>query len=200
MAEEISFIVALRTFNINVSNVMVGGTKEEIAKIPVFKYKAPPSLNEPSSSSSTNDLEQQGQQQAEIIPKTESSTSRAPTAKKSNYIRRFMKRHQKQESNKSSTTPTPETINQYLTIPNAEDALCSICLSEYENDEIICKLWCQHHFHHECCAEWLALNSKCPLCKRDFRGKNYIDPNSSEDDEEGEEEEEDSDLDEEERV
>lgn len=179
---------------------MVGGTKDEIAKIPVFKYKAPPSLNEPSSSSSTNDLEQQGQQQAETIPKTESSTSRAPTAKKSNYIRRFMKRHQKQESNKSSTTPTPETINQYLTIPNAEDALCSICLSEYENDEIICKLWCQHHFHHECCAEWLALNSKCPLCKRDFRGKNYIDPNSSEDDEEGEEEEEDSDLDEEERV
>jgi E3 ubiquitin-protein ligase DOA10 len=32
---------------------------------------------------------------------------------------------------------------------------------------------CQHHYHKECVHEWLGLNSKCPLCKRDFRGKNY---------------------------
>lgn len=30
---------------------------------------------------------------------------------------------------------------------------------------------CEHHFHKDCVHEWLALNSVCPLCKRDFRGK-----------------------------
>lgn len=35
--------------------------------------------------------------------------------------------------------------------------------------------------------EWLALNSKCPLCKRDFRGKDYVgdsDESDTDDDEE----------------
>ncbi|ORZ03109.1 hypothetical protein BCR43DRAFT_482761 [Syncephalastrum racemosum] len=30
---------------------------------------------------------------------------------------------------------------------------------------------CGHHFHKDCVHEWLGLNSVCPLCKRDFRGK-----------------------------
>jgi len=98
-----------------------------------------------------------------------------------------------------------------ITIPRAEDAACSICLGEYETDELICKLWqvysfslfvpcyrcdilmqivsyrCQHHYHKDCVQEWLALNSKCPLCKRDFRGKDYVsdsDESDTDDDEE----------------
>lgn len=94
----------MRTFNINVSNVMVGGTKEELSKIPVFKYKA----NE--------------EQQTESVK---------PTMKKANYFSRFRKSHGKENI----------TTNKYLTIPKAEDAVCTICLSEYENDELVCKLW-----------------------------------------------------------
>jgi hypothetical protein len=43
---------------------------------------------------------------------------------------------------------------------------------------------CQHHYHKDCVHEWLGLNSKCPLCKRDFRGKDY--QNSIDDEEEEE--------------
>jgi hypothetical protein len=119
--------VAMRAFNINVSNVMVGGTKDEISKIPVFKYKAPLS----------DDLQQQ-QQQTETVINTTAKKTAEPTMKKASYIRRFMKRHQQKENNISNNSPS---INKYLTIPRAEDAVCSICLSEYENDEVVCKLW-----------------------------------------------------------
>jgi hypothetical protein len=36
-----------------------------------------------------------------------------------------------------------------------------------------CYCRCQHHFHKDCLHEWLALNSMCPMCKRDSRGKEY---------------------------
>lgn len=38
---------------------------------------------------------------------------------------------------------------------------------------------CDHHYHHSCVTEWLGLNSKCPLCKRDFR-KDHVDEDSDE--------------------
>ncbi|KAI8094715.1 hypothetical protein BDF21DRAFT_409320 [Thamnidium elegans] len=111
-------LVAMRTFNINISNVMVGGTKEEIAKIPVFKYRAPTtSTAAPSEPQVTATQEQQ-----------------QPTMKKANYFRRFLKPNEKEKDS------LPKT-DKYLTIPKLEDAVCTICLSEYENDELVCKLW-----------------------------------------------------------
>ena len=64
-------------------------------------------------------------------------------------------------------------VFQEIQIHPAEDAVCCICLSEYEDKDLICKLWCNHHFHQSCLVEWLTLNRKCPLCKQDFRGKEY---------------------------
>jgi hypothetical protein len=32
---------------------------------------------------------------------------------------------------------------------------------------------CGHHFGKDCLHEWLGLNSLCPLCKQDFRGKDF---------------------------
>lgn len=43
---------------------------------------------------------------------------------------------------------------------------------------------CDHIYHESCVVEWLALNSKCPLCKRDFRGKDFADDQDSGDEEE----------------
>ncbi|CAO3620554.1 unnamed protein product [Cunninghamella blakesleeana] len=56
-----------------------------------------------------------------------------------------------------------------LEIPNEQDQVCAICLSTYENGDILCRLWCYHHFHKTCVTEWLLLNCKCPLCLRDCR-------------------------------
>lgn len=110
----------MRTFNINISQVMVGGTKEEIAKIPVFKYRAPitSTTTEPAATANV-DHEQQQQ----------------PTMKKANYFRRFLKKPNEKEKDS-----LPKT-SKYLTIPKLEDAVCTICLSEYENEELVCKLW-----------------------------------------------------------
>lgn len=48
---------------------------------------------------------------------------------------------------------------------------CSICQSEYEPDEVIMILPCEHHFHKECAMEWLGKHSKkCPICKESIGG------------------------------
>jgi hypothetical protein len=45
-----------------------------------------------------------------------------------------------------------------------EDALCVICLQEYEEEEELRQLSCKHHFHVKCIDDWLHRNAKCPLC------------------------------------
>ncbi|KAL9551084.1 hypothetical protein MBANPS3_004438 [Mucor bainieri] len=176
-------LVALRTFSINVTNVMVGGTKEEIAKIPVFKYKAtanPTAAADEIASTQTSENT------------NNTTTFTTTTAKKPSFIRRIMKRP---SYHNTSDQQKQHAHLDTITIPRAEDAVCSICLGEYETDELICKLWqtvsnrCQHHYHKDCVHEWLALNSKCPLCKRDFRGKDYkgdSDESGTDDDDEEE--------------
>ncbi|ORX89613.1 hypothetical protein K493DRAFT_155333, partial [Basidiobolus meristosporus CBS 931.73] len=49
-----------------------------------------------------------------------------------------------------------------------DDAICCICLSEYEDGQKLRQLYCHHHFHIDCVDEWLKLNRTCPLCKRDI--------------------------------
>jgi len=55
-----------------------------------------------------------------------------------------------------------------------EDAVCVICLNEYQHDENIKRLPCNHHFHPACIDEWLHINKHCPLCMGN------IDPNGEE--------------------
>ncbi|XP_022851833.1 E3 ubiquitin-protein ligase ATL6-like [Olea europaea var. sylvestris] len=44
---------------------------------------------------------------------------------------------------------------------------CSICLSEYENRELLGHLpVCNHIFHFDCIKIWLEINRTCPLCRR----------------------------------
>ncbi|KAI8060658.1 uncharacterized protein B0P05DRAFT_557740 [Gilbertella persicaria] len=107
-------LVALRAFNINISNVMVGGSKEEIANIPVFKYKKP--------------------EQEDIQDNTNKSIMSTAQIKKPHWIRRFMQRHQKNKQEE-------EQVYETMTLSRPEDAVCSICLCEYEDEDLICKLW-----------------------------------------------------------
>ncbi len=52
----------------------------------------------------------------------------------------------------------------------AEDAeKCVICLGEYERDEEVRRLPCDHIFHSECIDRWLKVNRTCPSCKRSIR-------------------------------
>ncbi|KAI8617693.1 hypothetical protein BC830DRAFT_80950 [Chytriomyces sp. MP71] len=68
--------------------------------------------------------------------------------------------------------PAPHTLMHALekldgnvdTALTDEDAVCVICLHQYEDGDRVRKLVCDHHFHVQCVDEWLRCNKTCPLC------------------------------------
>lgn len=44
---------------------------------------------------------------------------------------------------------------------------CSICLCEYEKDDEISHLPCNHIYHPDCIEGWFKNSAKCPVCKYD---------------------------------
>ncbi|ORX43082.1 hypothetical protein DM01DRAFT_1411679 [Hesseltinella vesiculosa] len=141
-------LVILRLFHVqDVPGVTVGASQEEIQHIPVYKFKQ---IDDPLTSANP-------------------SFTTLPAIKKPSWLRSFYARLLRQKPSPADATSFPS-----LRIAPQEDAMCSICLSEYEPDDLLCKLWCGHHFHKDCVHEWLALNPLCPLCKQDFRGKEHV--------------------------
>ncbi|CAL5205068.1 unnamed protein product [Lathyrus oleraceus] len=53
---------------------------------------------------------------------------------------------------------------------SGEDAVCCICIANYENDDELRELPCSHLFHKDCVDKWLKINALCPLCKREVGG------------------------------
>lgn len=52
--------------------------------------------------------------------------------------------------------------------PSGEDICCAICLDEFQPQEKIRVLPCNHLFHQDCLVPWLTQrHSNCPLCKMD---------------------------------
>lgn len=54
-------------------------------------------------------------------------------------------------------------IEQQLEI---HDEICTICISPFEQNDVICKLECQHYFHQSCLHTWLVIRFTCPNCKQ----------------------------------
>lgn len=42
---------------------------------------------------------------------------------------------------------------------------CSICQEEYNEDDVLRCLPCNHAEHAECLEPWLQINKSCPLCQ-----------------------------------
>ncbi|KAF9354874.1 hypothetical protein BGX26_007259 [Mortierella sp. AD094] len=86
-------------------------------------------------------------------------------------IFRFFKKGKKlpneAEATNALSTTLPAAV-EYLTLMDPQDAVCAICLCDYEDDEELRKMSCRHYFHKDCVDEWLRLNRNCPLCKRDI--------------------------------
>jgi hypothetical protein len=117
-------------FNINITNLMMeGGSKEEIANIPIFRYKAPTMTEEANHSDSDGNSPKITHGDSVVtVPEP------VPTTKQKKF-KLFSKKPTK------STEQDSQKHYDYITIPKAEDAVCSICLCEYEDNELICKLW-----------------------------------------------------------
>lgn len=57
-------------------------------------------------------------------------------------------------------------------LPDEGDRVCSICLADYVDGDIIHILPCPgngtHAFHASCVQQWLSRDRSCPVCKHDF--------------------------------
>ncbi|XP_048733444.1 E3 ubiquitin-protein ligase RNF115-like [Ostrea edulis] len=47
---------------------------------------------------------------------------------------------------------------------------CSICMEDFEIDEQVKKLPCEHHYHKPCIVTWLEMHGTCPVCRIDLNG------------------------------
>lgn len=50
---------------------------------------------------------------------------------------------------------------------------CYICLKNFSLKKKVRKLTCKHMFCEECLLPWIKYNSKCPVCKFDFKEEKY---------------------------
>ena len=44
---------------------------------------------------------------------------------------------------------------------------CSICFCEFEADDTLRLLPCQHYYHWQCVDKWMVDHTTCPLCRKD---------------------------------
>ncbi|XAR52280.1 hypothetical protein NMG60_11020257 [Bertholletia excelsa] len=63
-----------------------------------------------------------------------------------------------------ATFPTKKYSDAFFSSP--EDAQCTVCLSEYhEQDTLRILPSCGHSFHATCIDKWLQQHSTCPVCR-----------------------------------
>jgi hypothetical protein len=58
-----------------------------------------------------------------------------------------------------------KTISYEELLNDNNDDDCTICLEEFNNDDEIVKLKCNHLFHSKCIDDWIEKNQSCPLCR-----------------------------------
>tara|TARA_R110002050_G_scaffold278936_4_gene425236 strand:+ start:1908 stop:2309 length:402 start_codon:yes stop_codon:yes gene_type:complete len=61
-----------------------------------------------------------------------------------------------------------QAVNSGALLPSDDTGDCIICLQQYELDEHLLFLPCNHYFHEECIRSWLKEKKSCPLCNRDI--------------------------------
>jgi len=52
-----------------------------------------------------------------------------------------------------------------------ENLECTICQSEFQKNDIVRKLKCNHHFHVSCIDKWFETHSTCPTCRQQINGE-----------------------------
>jgi len=74
-------------------------------------------------------------------------------------------------ANQSQIDQLPTSIFESSTISentNTELLTCRVCLSEYEDGDVLRTLPCFHRYHAECIDRWLVRDNKCPMCKHEI--------------------------------
>ena len=50
-----------------------------------------------------------------------------------------------------------------------KEEMCIICLGEFNSEDIIKKIFCEHIFHESCLKTWINQSVKCPICKYNIK-------------------------------
>ena len=53
---------------------------------------------------------------------------------------------------------------------------CTICLDDFDNNEKLLKLKCNHIYHEKCIKIWFKNKSNCPNCNSSFSSDDNISP------------------------
>jgi len=48
---------------------------------------------------------------------------------------------------------------------------CTVCQEDYQNEDSILHLPCEHNFHKACVTEWLLRHNSCPICRKGLQGQ-----------------------------
>ncbi|KAK3847836.1 MAG: hypothetical protein J3R72DRAFT_430907 [Linnemannia gamsii] len=179
----------MRYFNLGPVVGIKGATEEMIASIPIVKYRTPATAqgtgtetasgqrNSATTIDMSGRINQSGDITSEPVVSTPSTTEAASSPRRSKgglfgFLRKGKKDSGLGAAGKPQDTATSSqeatTPVEYLTLADAQDAVCAICLCDYEDDEELRKMRCTHYFHKDCVDEWLRLHRNCPLCKRDI--------------------------------
>jgi len=59
-----------------------------------------------------------------------------------------------------------DTVNSEFVKEQTE---CSICLTEFEKENMVSSTLCNHIFHHDCIKEWTHYKSSCPVCREELK-------------------------------
>ncbi|CAO3613712.1 unnamed protein product [Cunninghamella echinulata] len=158
-------LVGMRLLHIEDGVDMGGASTDDINRIPVYKFKSNKPPPPPPPRRAHPQLHHHHHPQ--YVSSIENNQKQLPKEKISILDKLWVRLGWMELPSEQED----EIVGFYdeLEIPNEQDRVCAICLSTYEDGDILCRLWCYHHFHKTCVTEWLVLNSRCPLCKRDCR-------------------------------
>jgi hypothetical protein len=79
------------------------------------------------------------------------------------------------EQNNSQHRYENSAINiptQLYSTTNGKYKSCSICIEDFNDDDDIIILECEHIFHGSCIEEWGHYKGNCPICRTDVEKEN----------------------------
>ena len=66
-----------------------------------------------------------------------------------------------------------DAYNNLIIDEKIKEDNCSICMEQFQDNETVVQLECNHLFHKNCIDPWKEANEKCPLCKTDMKLKSF---------------------------
>ena len=68
-------------------------------------------------------------------------------------------------NNTESSNINSLNVINYSRLDNNLDDTCIICLDDYNDNNNIGTLYCNHYFHQECIDQWFQKVKVCPICR-----------------------------------